>query len=76
MSRITGWRNGILCIALAAPPVDGKANDELIRFLSSLLDIPKNRIRIDSGIAGRMKRLSFDAVSAEDVRKFLLPTLF
>lgn len=42
-------------IKLHAPPVEGKANEELIRFLSEELDIPKSRIRITKGTGGRVK---------------------
>lgn len=54
-SRIKGVRNGVLLISLAAPPVEGKANEALIEFLSDELDIPKSRISILSGEKGRNK---------------------
>ncbi len=44
-----------LKINIAAVPEDGKANEELIRFLSKLLQIPKSKIEIFRGEASRMK---------------------
>jgi len=43
-SCIVGEYNGALKIKINAPPEDGKANGEIIRFFSSLLSIPKNKI--------------------------------
>jgi len=48
-STIKGVRDGILQVALAAPPVDGRANEALIELLSEKLSIPKFRISIISG---------------------------
>ncbi|MFA4973170.1 MAG: DUF167 domain-containing protein [bacterium] len=54
-SRIKGVRDGVLMVALAAAPVDGAANEELIEFLSDELRIPKSRISIISGEKSRDK---------------------
>ena len=42
---------------LKAPPVDGKANQELVKFLAKSLKVAKGRIRIESGETGRNKRV-------------------
>jgi hypothetical protein len=44
-----------LKIRVAAPPVDGAANEELVAFLSKALGIPKSRIRIFRGEKGKAK---------------------
>jgi uncharacterized protein (TIGR00251 family) len=54
-SRILQVRDGILEIALAAPPVDGEANAELIRTLSQALGCGKSAIEIVTGAASRSK---------------------
>ncbi|MDX2129812.1 MAG: DUF167 domain-containing protein [Chloroherpetonaceae bacterium] len=41
--------------ALKSPPVDGKANDELIELISEHFHVPKGHISIKKGISGRMK---------------------
>ena len=43
-SAVSGLYGDSLKICLSAPPVDGKANEELIKFLSKTLDIPKSSI--------------------------------
>jgi uncharacterized protein (TIGR00251 family) len=63
-----GERDGALVIRLAAPPVDGAANDALIEFLSVTLNVPRRTIRIVSGERGRRKRVAIDGVSVADVK--------
>jgi len=59
-------------IRLKAPPVEGKANEELINFLSKVLDIPKSNFEIVGGKTGRDKLVSIlDADSHEVNRKIL-----
>ena len=60
---------GIHCDALkirvAAPPVDGAANDELTRFLARQLSVPITSVRIHSGASGRHKRVLIIGVTAQ-----------
>ena len=42
-------------LALAAPPVDGKANDECVRYLAEWAGVARSAVRIISGAASRMK---------------------
>ena len=44
-------------ITITAPPVDGKANVHLIRFLAKQFDLPKSDIEIEAGESSRSKRL-------------------
>lgn len=52
-------------IRVAAPPVDGAANDELIRFLARRLSIPVTSVQIKSGSGGRHKRVVVKGATAE-----------
>ncbi len=61
-NEIIGWVAGAngqkaLKIKVAAPPEDGKANKELIRFLAKQWDIPASRLVLVSGDTSRHKRL-------------------
>ncbi len=62
-SKISGMHGDCLKIALAAPPVDGKANAELCEFLSDILEIPKSSVEIVSGLTGRRKCVMVSGVS-------------
>ena len=54
-SEIIGEFNGALKIRLAAPPVEGAANRELIRVLAKFLKVPQNAVEIISGESSRRK---------------------
>ena len=64
-SEIVGWHGDALKIRLAAPPVDGKANRELIHYLAKNLDIAKSEIKIVSGHMNKRKKLSLSLSSDE-----------
>ena len=66
-SQIVGWLGDTLKIRLAAPPVDGKANLELTRFLAQTLGLPKSAVTLVTGAASRQKRVRIDGLSREDV---------
>jgi hypothetical protein len=54
-SEITGRFGDAWKLDLAAPPVDGKANDECVRFFAELASVPRGRVRIVTGATSRMK---------------------
>jgi len=54
-------------VRLSAPPVDGQANDELIRFLADQLDVPRSAIRLVSGQGSRSKTLVISGARVEEV---------
>ncbi len=60
-----------LAIRLAAPPVDGAANQALVRFLAEALGIPKSSVRIVSGETNRLKTLSLAHVPPEQIAAWI-----
>ena len=54
-SEIAGEYNGALRVRIAAPPVEGAANRELIRLLAKTFKLPRNAIEIVSGVASKSK---------------------
>ena len=60
-----GLHDGTLRIRLAAPPVDGKANDALVAWLAAALDLPRRAVRLVGGQASRRKLLEVDADAAQ-----------
>jgi uncharacterized protein (TIGR00251 family) len=61
--------DGTLRIRIQQPPVEGKANDALIKFLSEILDVRKNRIEIVAGNRGLDKIISVLDLSAQEVQR-------
>jgi uncharacterized protein len=66
-TEVAGEHGEALKIRLAAPPVDGKANDCLIAFLARQLDIAKARLELVSGVSSRTKRVRAAGLSADFV---------
>lgn len=56
-TEFAGLHGDALKIRLAAPPVDGKANEALLRFLAEVLDLPKSAVTLKSGQTSRRKVL-------------------
>ena len=65
ITECVGVHGDALKIRVAAPPVDGAANDELIRFLARQLSIPLTSVRIHSGASGRHKRVLVKGATAQ-----------
>ncbi len=70
-TKIKGERNGALAIALRSPPVDGKANQELIKFLSKELSIPKSKIIILRGETARNKLVFIQGIKSDQLARSL-----
>ena len=64
-TSLRGVENDRLCVRLHAPPNDGKANDELQKFLAKILEIPKRDILLLSGETSRRKRVLLRGISPE-----------
>ncbi|MEH1822036.1 MAG: DUF167 domain-containing protein [Nostoc sp.] len=58
--KIEEQSDGSLTVYLKSPPVDGKANEELIKLLADKFDIPKSHITIKSGLSSRQKLIEID----------------
>lgn len=63
-TEIVGRHGDALKIRVAAPPVDGAANDELVRFLASRLGLRRAAVRVVAGASGRDKRIAIDGLDA------------
>jgi uncharacterized protein len=62
-SELAGLHNGALKMRVTAPPVDDAANRAILEFFSSLLDIPKSRIQILTGVKSRDKRIQIKGLN-------------
>ncbi|HRN50508.1 MAG TPA: DUF167 domain-containing protein [Anaerolineales bacterium] len=62
-------------IRLTAPPVDGKANEALIEFLSKVLSVPKARIDIVAGQTGRDKLVTIFDMDSSEAQELILKQL-
>jgi hypothetical protein len=72
-TECVGIHGDAIKIRLAAPPIDGAANDELIRFIADQCGVPRANVRIRAGEQARRKRLSIKGIMAEVLLTRLLP---
>jgi len=70
-TELAGPYDGAIRVRIAAPPADGAANDELIRFLAKKLGVPRAAVSIASGESSRDKLVEISGVRVADVREAL-----
>ncbi len=62
-----GVADGVLTARVSAPPVDGAANQALLRLIAAELDVPRRDVRLVAGAGGRSKLIAVDGVTPERV---------
>lgn len=67
-TEFAGWFGDVPKMAVAAPPVDGAANDEVVRAIAKLVGVRPRDVRIVGGAASRSKRIEIDGMSDDEVR--------
>jgi uncharacterized protein (TIGR00251 family) len=72
-SEIVGEHDGALKVRIASPPVDGAANEELIRLLAKELGVAKNAVEIVKGPSSKLKQVRVTGVRADPVQRLFGP---
>jgi len=70
-NEVVGFEDGVLRVKIAAPPVKGKANRELVDFLSKRLGVSKGSITIEKGLTSRRKVVAIEGLSKDEVLRGL-----
>ena len=65
---ILGFEEGVLRLKIAAPPVKGKANRELVKFLSDIFGVSKSSLTIEKGMTGRRKVIGISGLTQARVK--------
>jgi len=73
-NQICGWHGDALKIKITAPPVDGKANKEITRFLASCFNVSNKDVTILHGDTGKTKlvEINIDSMQGEQIIKTYL----
>ena len=66
-TQLAGLHDGRLKLQVAAPPVDGEANDAIVRWAAKLFAVPRDQVRIASGATGKRKVLDVDGLTVAEV---------
>lgn len=72
-SEVVDFTDGVWRVRVAAPPVKGKANMELLAFISRILGVSKNSLDILKGHTSRSKVIAIYGLSREEITQRLLP---
>jgi len=70
-SGITGRLGDAWKLDLAAPPVDGKANEECVRYLAELAGVPRSRVRVVMGASSHRKVVEIDGMEQGELERLL-----
>jgi len=70
-SEIVGEHDGALRVRIAVPPVEGAANQELVRILARAFGVAKNSVEITGGQTSKRKKVCVIGVTSESLRKLL-----
>lgn len=68
-SEMLGFKDGVLHVRIAAPPIKGKANRELIKFLSDFFGVSKSNLIIKKGATGKRKVIYISGLTQNQVRE-------
>lgn len=66
-SSVEGLHEDALRVRISAPPVEGAANEELVRFLACALDVSRSKVDVVSGHAARTKTVRVAGITCADV---------
>jgi hypothetical protein len=69
--EVRGFADGVLHVRLRSAPVDGRANEALVRLLAGRLGLPRSAIAIVSGTTARLKRVQVSGLDAGAVQERL-----
>jgi len=64
-SGLAGEYNGALRVRITAPPVDGAANDELLKVLARAFDVPPRNVQITAGMRSKLKQVRVAGATRE-----------
>ena len=73
-TEVVGLLDGALKIRLKAQPIEGQANEELIRFIATQIKVPKKQISVVRGVTSRLKIVEIKTQrEIEEISRLLLP---
>jgi uncharacterized protein (TIGR00251 family) len=73
--EVLGFEGEVLRARVTAPPVEGRANEALLRLLSDALGVPKSSLRMVRGQRSREKLVAIEGLDAAEVRRRLKPRI-
>ncbi|MES2300255.1 MAG: DUF167 domain-containing protein [Pseudomonadota bacterium] len=74
-TEVIGVLDDALKLKLHAQPIEGKANDALVRYLADILSVPRSAVTITHGLSNKRKLIEVASarLTPQDVERLLLP---
>lgn len=72
-SEVVGWLGDALKVRVHAPALEGRANDELCRFLAEVLALPRRAVTVATGDTSRQKLVQIAGLTLPEVKARLAP---
>ncbi len=66
-NQVLGLKDGVWQVKIAAPPIKGKANKELIKLLSDILEVSKSSLTIEKGMTSKRKVICISGLTETEV---------
>ena len=70
-SEVVGMQGGMLKVRLTSPPVNGAANEELVKLIAKTFGVPKRDVEIITGQTSKSKRLRISNVSQRSLEALI-----
>ena len=70
-NKVVRFGNGILHLKIAAPAIKGKANQELLKFLSNILGVSRSHLTIEKGIISKKKIIAITGLTQDQITRHL-----
>jgi hypothetical protein len=71
-TEVAGRHGDAIKVRLAAPPVDGRANEALLHFLAERLGLPLRAVTLVRGVSSRAKTVDIEGMDPDEVSRVLL----
>lgn len=71
-NKIVDYTKEYIRIKISSPPIENRANKELIEFCSKTFDINKSKIKLISGDKSKLKKILFENTKIEDITQKLM----
>ncbi|MBN1574288.1 MAG: DUF167 domain-containing protein [Deltaproteobacteria bacterium] len=68
---ITGEIDSALKVEVTAPPVEGKANNAVVKLIAKSLGLPKTAVKIESGEKSKIKRIRVTGATPEEIQRLI-----
>ncbi len=74
-NKITRFEQGTWYLRIAAPPIKGRANQELLKFLSDILGVSKSSLTIEKGMTSKRKVIAIRGLGQKEAMRRLEPQI-